>query len=406
MKWAVLVPRFLPEKVGGNITYVYGFSEHLSRYGHDVHVFTTTRDKNLAGYEEGPSGVKIHRIFVRRGNAGALRFATRAKVTEKFLEIDKKIRFDILNTHSCFLIKCGRVRPDLRFIHTLHAVVTYEYLYSLKKIVTGRLLCPENLKELLLAPLKSAVCFVLEAITLRKAEKIIVMSNYVKGTVLSFFPFINEEKILVSRIGVDLSNFRPVSDKRSIRKSLRLNPEGIIFFTVRRLTPRMGLENLVKAFAICREGNKDANLYLYIAGKGILDKRLAGLIKKSGLHDQVSLLGFVPDENLYKYFQAADVFVLPSEELEGFGIVSIEALASGIPVIATPVGANKEIAGSFCPELVTSGTGARDIAEKMGYFIKKKERYGSVDYSERIKDRFSWTNITDEINKEIFPTLP
>src|SRR5207249_11624167 len=56
-----------------------------------------------------------------------------------------------------------------------------------------------------------------------------------------------------------------------------------------------------------------------------------------------SFLGFIPDETLPSYYHAADVFVLPTRELEGFGLVTVEALACGTPVLGTPVGATPEV---------------------------------------------------------------
>jgi glycosyltransferase involved in cell wall biosynthesis len=104
------------------------------------------------------------------------------------------------------------------------------------------------------------------------------------------------------------------------------------------------------------------------------------------------------------WYQAADAFVMPTEELEGFGIVTIEAFASGLPVIATPAGANPEVAGKYCAELIAKTQKLpRDLADSILIYLENKERFNSVDYSERAKKDFHWPTIISEINKVIMP---
>ena len=246
MKWAILIPRFLPEVTGGNIVYVGRFSKALVKRGDIVHIFTTTLDSNLSACEE-IAGVKIHRVLVSSGNAGSLRFSATRTITELFQRIDQKVKFHILNPHAPFQVDYKKIRNDIKIVYTLHAVITYEYLYDLNKIFSTMNLSRNSAKELLVFPLKLPVCYFREVMTLRKAQKIIVMSNYVKKTVTNYFPFIKTAKIYVSRIGINTADFKPIEDKNTIRTSLKLMDEEIIFFTVRRLVFRMGIENLIMA---------------------------------------------------------------------------------------------------------------------------------------------------------------
>jgi glycosyltransferase involved in cell wall biosynthesis len=83
------------------------------------------------------------------------------------------------------------------------------------------------------------------------------------------------------------------------------------------------------------------------------------------LGDRLRFAGRVPEKDLPAYYQAADVFVLPTEALEGFGMVTAEALASGLPVIGTPVGATPEILSRLGAEWITADPSASAIAEKI-----------------------------------------
>jgi glycosyltransferase involved in cell wall biosynthesis len=148
-------------------------------------------------------------------------------------------------------------------------------------------------------------------------------------------------KVSVIPGGVDLERFRPSTDKAQIRARIGLPEDKFILFTVRNLVPRMGLENLISAFEIVQNGRPD--LLLVIGGEGPLEKALREQARRCGVEDFVRFAGYIPDEDLPSYYQMADLFILPTTELEGFGLVTVEALASGLPVLGTPVGGTREI---------------------------------------------------------------
>lgn len=399
IKWAILVSRYLPD-VGGNTKYIEYYSQTLVRQDNEVHIFTTTRDPSLLKYEV-INGVKIHRLLVKRGNAGVLRFSTTKLQTKLFLEIDNKIKFDILNPHGAFLINYNKLREDLRIIHTLHGVLTYEYLYDLKKIITTLDLSGDGLKELVISPVKLPVCYIRELYALLNAEKIIVMSNYVRNVVMSIYPFVRINRLFVSRVGVDFNLFKPTPDKAFLRNKYSMPLDSIIFFTARRLVFRMGIENLVRAVAKLRDLDKGLKFKLLIAGKGQLYNSIKNLIRKLDLDDYIIMLGFVSDDDLIEYYQLSDAFILPTEELEGFGLVSLEALACNIPVISTPAGANPEVSGYFCNDLMTKTPKVGDIVKKMKYFCDNLQLFKNKSYVDLIKNRYSWDIVVDDLKKGI-----
>jgi len=123
-----------------------------------------------------------------------------------------------------------------------------------------------------------------------------------------------------------------------------------LLLTVRDLEPRMGLDALIRAVALVR---KDLVLRLVIGGEGRLRPELETLVNCLAVSDIVRFAGFIPEAELPSYYQAADCFVLPTRDLEGFGLVTVEALACGTPVLGTPVGATPEILSPLAPELLT-----------------------------------------------------
>jgi glycosyltransferase involved in cell wall biosynthesis len=396
MKWAILIPRILSEKDGGTKVYVDRFAKALLRRGDAVHIFTTSLDPSLPEHQE-EGGVSIHRTFVASGTAGPLRFSVASRVTAQFVEIDARERFDVMNLHSAYLLNRRMLTRELPVILTFHAVVTYEYVYVLKKIISSFDLSTESLRELIAFPVKFPVSYIRERAALRQADAIVVMSEYVKGAIRTWFPSVADEKIFVSRIGIDVDAHTASEGKAEARAGLGIREDELAFLTVRRLVPRMGLENLIEAFRLSSERHEKRKMRLFIAGKGQLREKLEGLIRSSGIENRVTLLGFVPDELLHRHYRASDAFVMPTEQLEGFGIVSIEALASDLPIIATPAGANPEVVGPFCPEFVARSTSPEHISEKIDLFVEKHANYVGRKYSDDVRRIFDWDAIIDEL---------
>ena len=129
----------------------------------------------------------------------------------------------------------------------------------------------------------------------------------------------------------------------------------------------MGIENLIAAMCIVVQ--RFPNALLLIGGAGYLESDLLKMIKQYDLEQNVILLGFIPEEALPYYYQAADLFVLPTLAYEGFGLVTIEALACGTPVIATPVGATPEILGPLGQEFLLRDNSFEAIAEGINRWL-------------------------------------
>ena len=204
-------------------------------------------------------------------------------------------------------------------------------------------------------------------------------------------------------------------EKRAFLKEELGLPDGRLhLLTVRNLEPRMGLDNLLKAVFLLKE--LKTNLHLVIGGEGPEQQNLGNLIRRYELFDNVTMTGFIGADQLPKYYQAADFFILPTRHLEGFGLVTVESLACGTPVIGTPVGGTKEILSNFNPKLLFKDTSPKAIAEGVesaidNYFSNKK-RYDQlrVQCREYAVKNYSWQrhinqlkSIIDEIscNKEL-----
>jgi glycosyltransferase involved in cell wall biosynthesis len=155
----------------------------------------------------------------------------------------------------------------------------------------------------------------------------------------------------------------------------------------------MGLENLIEAAALLRLQVPDA--LVLIAGRGALTKTLGEQISAAGLQDNVKLLGFVPDADLPRAYRAADLTVVPSLSLEGFGLVAAESLAAGTPAMVTPVGGLPEVVRGLCPQWVLPDTSPRELSKGMADYLRGGYSTITVGQCARYaQTHFSWPVIS------------
>lgn len=246
------------------------------------------------------------------------------------------------------------------WIYVCHSLAHEEYLTRAERAATTL----ERVRRRLNARARRWI----ERTVIRRCHHVVVLSEFMKQQVMAAHG-IPPARITVIPGAADPAVFHPVHDRNEIRRELKL-PEGrTLLLTVRNLVPRMGLEHLLEAMTML--GEEQQNLLLLIGGEGQLRRRLEELIRNRGLQDSVQLLGFVPEDQLPKYYQASDLVVMPTLQLEGFGLVTVEALACGTPVMGTPVGAIPEVLRTVDPLCVTEGTDGVSLARTLRILLKQ-----------------------------------
>ncbi len=169
--------------------------------------------------------------------------------------------------------------------------------------------------------------------TVLRANQIIVDSEFTKSELLSFFK-IDSTRVHSIHLGID-SHFQPSLNHEASKK--------ILF--VGTIEPRKNLTHLFKAFDLFTERMKEQNYQLIIAGmKGWLYEETFRSLEKCKSKERIHLLNYVDDHQLIQLYQEADLFVYPSF-YEGFGLPPLEAMASGVPVIAAKRGSLGEVLG-------------------------------------------------------------
>ncbi|RFU47908.1 glycosyltransferase family 4 protein [Paraburkholderia sp. DHOC27] len=210
--------------------------------------------------------------------------------------------------------------------------------------------------------LSRAARHALERMVYRGGTRHIVLSEAF-GRILHTEYGVREDRIRVVRGCVDVERFDTGLTRRQARERLDLPQDRPQIFCVRRLVSRMGLEDLIDAMFVVKQSVPD--VLLTIAGKGPLEPLLQGRIIARGLERHVRLAGFVPDADLPLWYTAADITVVPTVALEGFGLTTIESLAAGTPVLVTPIGGLPEAVAPLSPDLVLPSTGFHALGSGM-----------------------------------------
>jgi glycosyltransferase involved in cell wall biosynthesis len=155
---------------------------------------------------------------------------------------------------------------------------------------------------------------------------------------------------------------------------LQLPADRAIILTVRNLVPRMNLEALISAMPAVVAQRPDA--LLLIVGDGPLRERLEALITQRQMSAHVQLVGALKDDALPGYYQAADLFIMPSKALEGFGLATLEALACGTPAVGTPVGGTQELLKQLDVTLLCKDTQPEALAYTILKTLQRLDRIG------------------------------
>ncbi|MBD3367458.1 MAG: glycosyltransferase [Candidatus Eisenbacteria bacterium] len=389
-----------PEHIGGTYTYIYELGRRLVARGHRVDVISRALSPENAG-SSSIEGIGVHRYTYRRVNPIYSTYQHLNRCYAIFLRLAAEHPVDVLGIHDTHLgLKLARSKEGRAVcqIPTYHAPSFLEYRFDMERQLTGE----RN-------PLRRAIAKFFERSqrrfesgVLAEAQGILVLSEFTKANIRTHFPHVDIDKVKIIPSGVETDRFKPGGDKHALRLELGLDPDGLQLLTVRRLAPRMGLENLLKALAIVRTtvARDGRALRLVVCGGGPLLDDLSRLSEDLGIGDSVRLLGRVVDEDLIKHYQAADLFVLPTAALEGFGIVTVEALSANLPVIGTPAGATPEILGQLDERLLTRDTSAKAIADAISSWIKwRHEDQDPYRYREFAVANYAWENVADSVEQ-------
>jgi len=384
--------------MGGAERVLWEQASRLAAFGHKVHVLSRSPANGTAETIE-RQGVRIshfpadRRSFVRffLGSIREARQAAARELTESGADV-----LHLQQPLSAFGVLSSAAGRRIPSLYTFHSPAPLEY--RSRRGTTAH--HPGGLA----GSLGMGMLWLLEGICLRRASRVHVLSDFSAGLLRKLYR-IRSSRIVKIPGGVDSQRFRPAEDRDAVRKTLGVPTGTFLLFTVRNLEPRMGLDTLIRAVGTLRQQAPD--LVLLIGGAGSLRSDLESLTDSLGLGGHVRFLGFIPDNELPLYYQASDAFVLPTRELEGFGLVVVEALACGTPVLGTPVGAIPEILGELQPDFLFEGTEPEAIAQGILEHLNRAQAdpQGYHALRRRCREyataRFGWDRIVERLEQEL-----
>ena len=383
--------------LGGGERMLWEQARRLAERGHDVRIVSRADPDATAPVSIEREGVRIHSFLAdRRSVARFIRssiFGARRLVSEALAQQPA----DVLHVHqplAGYGALASRAGSGLPSLYSFYSPAPLEYRSRQGMTASHR--------AGLVGLTGTAMLWAIERACLRRARQVHVLSDFSADQLWKLYA-VPSERIVRIRGAAATDRFAPSPDRGAIRRELGLAAGRLLLLTVRNLEARMGLDTLLGAMARLKARCPEALLLLGGAGS-----RLTALEAQSQalrLGDHMKFLGFVPDTELPRYYQAADVFVLPTRELEGFGLVTVEALACGTPVLGTSVGATPEILRPLSPALVFRDTTAAVMAEDLEHFLTEKER-DPAGYA-RLRDacrahverHYTWDRAIDELER-------
>ena len=235
----------------------------------------------------------------------------------------------------------------------------------------------------------------IERVVYSRAERLIVLSEYFKRELMQRYA-IAEQRIRVVPGGIDAERFNMDITRAEARAHLQWPTDRFILLSVRRQVRRMGLEELIDAAKILVRSHPD--MLLMLGGAGPLSGELKQRIKEHGLQQHVRLLGRIDESLLPIAYRAADLSVVPSRSLEGFGLVTLESLAAGTPVYVTDVGGLPEVIRPFAPSCIFSDPSAAGMAASLSAAMSGLQAMPSERACRNYAvDHFGWPAIASRV---------
>ena len=230
----------------------------------------------------------------------------------------------------------------------------------------------------------------LERAVMRRASAHVVLSSAFRRVLLERYR-VSPWEVHVWPPGVALEQFTP-GDAALARERLEIDREAFVAVCVRRLVPRMGIDVLLDAWEALEQALPAASVLLLI-GDGPLREGLAERAASPALRGRVRVLGRLSDDDLAQAYRAADVAVVPSVALEGFGLVVPEAAACGTPSIVSDVGGLAEVARPLDHSLVVAPGDAAALGARIESAVAGE--LPSREATRAFAERFSWPRLAE-----------
>jgi D-inositol-3-phosphate glycosyltransferase len=360
-------------ETGGMNVYIREVSRHLSDLGVEVDVFTRQQ-----GDDHGDAIVPLaERARVIHIPAGPGRYLPKERVVEHlpeficnlrdFVQADNP-RYDVIHSHYWL---SGRVAGYFKSAWQVPMLAMFHTLAELKNQVN----VSQDERE---SELRADI----ERMTVQAADRVIA-STHVDRSHLETYYAAERSRVTILPCGVDMDLFRP-GDRDMARRSLGFGDERLILF-VGRIQQLKGIDLLLQAARVLADRRDQGHVppfrVLMVGGRPSGERndpamrelhRLQRIAKELGIEDCIEWVGAVDQADLPRYYRAADVTVVPST-YESFGLVALESMACGTPVVASAVGGLLATVQNEQSGFLVEGREPRDYADRIALLLGASE---------------------------------
>ncbi len=314
---------------GGLARHVRKLAEALVRQGVSVDVLT----RGVGGGGEGQAGVEelggvtVHRVPEPGWPRDLDRFVAWVEQMNGDMlaageTLAEENRYDLIHGHDWLVARASAAlaeRAEVPYVTTIHATEHGRHQGWVQDHPQSHIHAVERWMA-------------------RSADAVIVCSYYMRGHVADIFD-IDERRIVVIPNGIDPSEMRPAGDLQAMRLEFAEPHEKLVLF-VGRLVYEKGFQLALEALPSVVE--QVENVRFLVAGSGTHEAELKAQAQRLGLSEHGSFLGWIGDDVLHSLYRIADLCVVPSI-YEPFGLVALEAMASGCPCIVADTGGLREV---------------------------------------------------------------
>lgn len=372
-KVAHVVAVFPPYKAGiGNAA--YNICWELLQRGWHVDVFTTTPQGK--GVLDASMPFRVHRLrpWIRYGNAAFIP------------QLIWKLRsFDIVHLHYPFF-----GGAEMVFALDLFSATNVVVHYHMDVVGEGIIKRVFNFHTNHVMPR-----------ILKRAEKVIVTTmDYARASRIQGMLSGGDSKFIEIPLGVNTELFKPrIPDRELITRYDLTNKQVVLFVgALDKAHYFKGVNYLIKAFQLVASNNE---YRLMIVGGGNLTPSYKSIVANFGLERKVIFTGIVPDDVLPRYYNLADIFVLPSiDSSEAFGIALLEAMASGVPVIASDLPGVRRIVARNESGYLVKPKHIDTLAKQMSHLLKNPQvsnRFGKNGRA-RVMQHYTWERVGQQVH--------
>lgn len=355
---------------GGMEKHTYLAAKGLAEKGHDVYLITTAHPDGIDS--EIKDNIKL--FYLQNTISGKYSILFWSMLNKKINELDRQFNFDIIHFQGFagFTFGFGNNKSFITTVHGTMFSETLLYYPLLKKYNFSKYI------SLLFRYKTRFVLYPFYKFILHKAKRIVVDSNFTKRELEESNPQLSA-KISVVQLGTEFSDF-PVSSKKEAREKLGFNANDFILFTVGRIDDTKGIDTALEAIKLLND--KGILVKYIVGGRGPKQTEYERYCKDNNLSN-VIFKGFIKEEELNDYYSAADIFLFPDITAPAFGLVAIESMHCGTPVLGSKRGA--------IPEVVSEEVGwtfeacnSIDLADKINYLYNNKNEI--IEKSKICKD--------------------